>query len=230
MIEKFEILYQDDALVAINKPHGIAVHSSSMHANDEQFILQVLRDQLGQKVHPCHRLDKKTSGVLLFALQKELDSTMQVMFANNEIAKSYHAIVRGYIEEDGIIDYPLTNLKGKTQEAISEYQVLKRFEIEVPIGKFPTSRYSLLELRPQSGRYHQLRKHLAHIMHPIIGDRPHGCNKQNRYWKDHFKLDTMMLHAKDLQFTHPLTKESIHITAPYSADFTRGLQIVERGF
>ena len=94
---------------------------------------------------------------------------------------------------------------------------------------FPTSRYSLVELQPQTGRYHQLRKHMAHLMHPIIGDRPHGCNKQNKYWKDVFKLDTMMLHAKQLEFPHPLSNELIQISAPYSIDFQRGLEIVERG-
>ena len=229
MPESFDILYRDETIIAINKPHGLAVHSSKIHRNDEQFALQLLRDQIGQKVYPAHRLDKKTSGVLLFSLQKELDGPSQMLFANDKVKKTYHAIVRGYLKPAGEINYTLTNLKGKKQEAITRYKVLNQFEICIDLGMFPTSRYSLVELQPQTGRYHQLRKHMAHLMHPIIGDRPHGCNKQNKYWKDVFKLDTMMLHAKQLEFPHPLSNELIQISAPYSIDFQRGLEIVERG-
>ena len=222
-----EILYQDEHIVAINKPHGLAVHASKMHKFDEFFALQLLRDQLGQKVYPSHRLDKKTSGVLLFALEKELDGPCQVMFANNEVEKVYHALLRGHLLEDGKVDYALTNNQGKVQEAISNYTVLKNYEINVPFGHFQTSRYCLVELKPESGRYHQLRKHMAHIMHPIIGDRPHGCNKQNKLWKEKYQIDSMFLHAKTLIFLHPVTQEKIQIDAPYSTPFLKGLQIVE---
>lgn len=229
MALELEILYQDDILVAINKPHGLAVHASKMHPEDTEFALQLLRDQIGQKVYPSHRLDKKTSGILLFALDKEFDGPLQVLFAQNQVKKTYHAILRGFIEEDGEVDYALSNTKGKVQEALTFYKAIQQFEIDVPFGKFQTSRYSLVELKPQTGRYHQLRKHMAHIMHPIIGDRPHGCNKQNRFWKEHFKLDSMMLHAQELIFTHPITRNEIKIQAPYSKEFKRGLEIVERG-
>ncbi|MFT4969927.1 MAG: tRNA pseudouridine65 synthase [Chitinophagales bacterium] len=227
---ELEIIYRDEHLIAINKPHGLAVHASKMYSGDVHFALQTLRDQIGQKVYPSHRLDKKTSGVLLFALEKELDGPTQVLFANKEVDKTYHAILRGHVLEDGIVDYALSNTKGKVQDALSPYTVLKRYEIDVPFGHFSTSRYTLLELKPQTGRYHQLRKHMAHIMHPIIGDRPHGCNKQNRFWKEHFKLDSMMLHAKSITFKHPISQEEIHIKAPYSAEFKRGLEIVDRGY
>lgn len=224
---KLDILYQDETLIAVNKPNALAVHASKMHPEEEQFALQLLRDQIGQKVYPSHRLDKKTSGVLLFGLEKKFDGPLQVLFAKKEVKKTYHAIVRGFVMADGIVDYALSNLRGKVQEAETHYKVLQQFEIAVPFGQFQTSRYSLVELKPQTGRYHQLRKHMAHIMHPIIGDRPHGCNKQNRFWKEHFLLDSMMLHAKKLEFTHPFSQEALSIEAPYSTAFRRGLEIVE---
>lgn len=222
-----EILYQDEHILAINKSHGLAVHASKLHRYDSEFALQLLRDQIGQKVYPSHRLDKKTSGVLLFAVEKELDGPCQVLFANNEVVKVYHALVRGHLLEDGIVDYNLVNNQEKVQEAISHYKVLKKYEIPVPFGKHETSRYTLVELKPETGRYHQLRKHMAHILHPIIGDRPHGCNKQNKLWKERFGLDNMFLHAKSLSFEHPVTGEKLEIVAPYSTAFEKGLQIVE---
>lgn len=225
---KLEILYADDYLVAVNKPNGMAVHQSRMHPADEIFALQTLRDQIGQRVYPAHRLDKKTSGVLLFGLSKEMDSALQTLFGNQKVKKTYQAIVRGYLaDEKGQIDYALTNDRGHRQEAITDYRVLKQFEIPHAIGKHTTSRYSLLELKPQTGRFHQLRKHLAHIHHPIIGDRPHGCNKQNRYWKHEFENDAMLLHANHLCFEHPVGKKLIEIGAPYSEAFERGLAILK---
>ncbi len=224
---QLEILYQDEAIVAVNKPHGIAVHPSKMHKYDTVFALQTLRDQLNQKVYPAHRLDKKTSGILLFALTEQMNSELQQMFMNNEMKKTYHALVRGFVLENDTIDYPLTTDSGKEQEAITHYKVLKHYEINVVHGKFNTSRYSLLNLQPETGRFHQLRKHLAHLRHPIINDRPHGCNKQNKLWKHKFDHDTMLLHAQQLQFIHPSTKASIHIEAPYSIDFQKAFEILE---
>ena len=225
-----EILYQDEHLIAINKPHGLAVHASKMHRFDEFFALQVLRDQIGQKVYQAHRLDKKTSGVLLFGLEKEMDAKLQMLFAANEVAKTYHAILRGFVLEDGEVDYALVNNQDKEQEAISNYKVFEKFEIDLAFGAHPTSRYTLIELKPQTGRYHQLRKHMSHIQHPIIGDRPHGCNKQNKLWKERFNNDFMMLHAMSIQFIHPITNELLTIEAPYSTAFEHGLQILKWNF
>lgn len=220
------ILFQDKHLIIINKPNGIAVHASTMHRYDAYFALQLLRNQLGQKVYPAHRLDKKTSGVLVFALEKEMDAKLQMLFAANEVKKTYHAILRGFQVENGRIDYALINNKGKEQIAISDYEVLGNYEIDLAFGAHKTSRYSLVELKPQTGRYHQLRKHMAHMQHPIIGDRPHGCNKQNKLWKERFGNDKMMLHAKKIEFIHPITNEIIKISAPYSPAFNHGLEIL----
>jgi tRNA pseudouridine65 synthase len=216
-----EIIYRDQQLVAINKPHGLLVHRSSIARDASEFALQLVRDQLGQHVFPVHRLDRKTGGVLLFALEEESSRQLQSQFATGAMDKTYHAIVRGYTEDQGEIDYPLRKDNGKLQEAFTAYRTLQRAEIAVPSGKHPSSRYSLVEIKPKTGRMHQIRKHMAHIFHPIIGDRPHGCNKQNRLFKARWQMETMLLHANQLSFNHPLSKQRISIRADIQQEFSR---------
>ncbi|MGB3062918.1 pseudouridine synthase [Sphingobacterium thalpophilum] len=222
-----EILYQDDVIVAINKPHGLLVHRSSIARDTSEFALQLLRDQLGQTVYPAHRLDRKTGGVLLFSLNKETDQYLQKSFQEHQIDKKYLAILRGFAPTDGVIDYPLKKENGTLQDAKTTFRLLANSELPVPFGKFPTSRYSLVEANPLTGRMHQLRRHFAHIFYPIIGDRPHGCNKQNKFWKETYQMDTMLLHASQLTFKHPLSNHMVHIKAPLQADFQRVLDILD---
>lgn len=225
-----EILFRDEHLIAINKPHGLLVHRSSIAADTSEFALQILRDQIGQIVYPAHRLDRKTSGVLLFSLSKEADQQTQILFSNQKMDKTYLAVLRGYCPESGTIDYPLLKENGSSQEAVTHFKRLSTAEIDVPQGKFQTSRYSFVEANPETGRMHQLRRHFAHIMHPIIGDRPHGCNKQNKLWKDRFEMDTMMLHASKLSFIHPFTHEFVTIEASLQPEFCRVLDILSIDF
>jgi tRNA pseudouridine65 synthase len=221
-----DILYQDDYLIAINKPHGLLVHRSSIAADAEEFALQILRDQIGKKVNPAHRIDRKTGGVLLFAFDKPTEIAMQQQFMTNQVKKKYLAILRGYTPDSEEIDYPLRKENGTLQEAFTRYITLKRAELDVALGKHTTSRYSLVEAAPETGRMHQLRKHFAHIFHPIIGDRTHGCNKQNKLFKETWELDTMMLHASQLIFTHPGTGLQITINAPLQPEFVRAMGIM----
>ncbi|MCE7071001.1 pseudouridine synthase [Dyadobacter sp. CY327] len=221
-----QILYQDADLVAINKPNGLLVHRSPIAADADVFAVQILRDQLGQKVYPVHRLDRKTSGVLLFALNEEMNSLMQQQFQEGKVEKTYHAIVRGYTPDQLDIDYPLKKEDGTIQEAFTSLRTLERTEVNFAIGKYPTSRYSLVELKPTTGRMHQLRKHMAHIFHPIIGDRPHGCNKQNRYFKEVLEVEEMMLHAVNIQFSNPIPDRKLSISAPYLLSFKRTLDLL----
>jgi len=221
-----DILYQDDHLAAINKPHGLLVHRSPIAADASEFALQLLRDQLGHWVSPVHRLDRKTGGVLLFAINKEAEVAMQKQFMNGEIEKRYLAIVRGHTSDTGDIDYPLRRDDGVVQDAFTAYTTLRRAELPIPLGQHETSRYSLVEARPTTGRMHQLRKHFAHINHPIIGDRPHGCNKQNRMFKERWQMDTMLLHASVLQFKHPVSGEDVLIEAPLREEFLRVMKLM----
>lgn len=223
---QLDILYQESDLVAINKPHGLLVHRTSIAADTDVFAVQILRDQIGQKVYPVHRLDRKTAGVLLFALNEEMNSLMQVQFANGQVKKKYHAVVRGFTDDKGEIDYPLKKEDGTVQEAFTSYVTLQRKEVPFAIGKHNTARYSLVELNPTTGRMHQLRKHMAHILHPIIGDRPHGCNKQNKFFKDEFQMITMSLHAMQLEFIHPVSGGIIKISAEYQPEFVRMMDLL----
>ena len=218
---ELEIVYQDEFFVAINKPHGLLVHRTQLALDADVFALQLLRNQLSQQVSPCHRIDRKTSGVLLFALNDDADRKMKALFANGETTKTYVSIVRGFTATSGIIDYALKKENGNSQEAITEYKTLQQTEIDLPVGKHPTSRYSFVEAYPKTGRMHQIRKHFAHIHHPIIGDRPHGCNKQNKLFKEKWGMDSMMLHANCLEFKHPITQIPIKINAPLSTEFER---------
>ena len=218
------ILYQDEYLVAIQKPHNLFVHRTSMGKDDEIFALQLLRDQIGKKVNPIHRIDRKTSGIVLFSMDMEVHKAIGIQFEDNLIEKEYTALVRGYTEDFGTIDYPLTNLSGKVQEAVTEYETIERMEVNVPFGKFKTSRYSIVKVFPKTGRYHQIRKHFAHIFHPIIGDRPHGCNKQNKLFLEKWNMNDMMLCATKLTFFHPVLETNINIESPLSKEFLQCLK------
>ncbi|HZX57706.1 MAG TPA: pseudouridine synthase [Mucilaginibacter sp.] len=220
------ILYRDEYLIAINKPHGLLVHRSSIAADVEVFALQLLRDQVGQVVYPVHRLDRKTGGVLLFAFDKQTEIAMQKQFTANLVRKKYLAIVRGHTPDSADIDYPLRKENGTLQEAFTTYRTLNRSELDVAFGNHPTSRYSLVEATPATGRMHQLRKHFAHIFHPIIGDRTHGCNKQNKLFKEKWKMETMLLHASSLTFNHPHSGESIAVEAPLQPEFIRVMELM----
>ncbi|QTE39555.1 pseudouridine synthase [Mucilaginibacter gossypii] len=221
-----EIIYRDEHLIAINKPHGLLVHRSPIAADASEFALQLLRDQIGMKVNPVHRIDRKTGGILLFAFNKEVEIAMQKAFMENRVSKKYLAIVRGHTPDAEDIDYPLRKENGTLQDAFTSYTTLKRAELDIAFGKHPTSRYSLVEAVPATGRMHQLRKHLSHIFHPIIGDRTHGCNKQNKLFLEQWAMTTMLLHASQLNFKHPITSEEITIKAALQPEFTRVMEIM----
>lgn len=222
-----EIIYQDENLIAINKPHGLLVHQSSIARDATEFALQLLRDQVGKHVSPVHRLDRKTSGILLFAFDKESEIAMHQQFMNAETDKKYLAILRGFTPDQMEIDYPLAKENGTMQEALTSFHTLQRAEVAVAFGKHPTSRYSLVEATPKTGRMHQLRRHFSHILHPIIGDRTHGCNKQNKFFKEQWDMTTMLLHASELTFVHPATKEKIHLKAGLRDEFKRVMDFMK---
>ncbi|MGZ3945889.1 MAG: pseudouridine synthase, partial [Mucilaginibacter sp.] len=220
------VLFRDEHLIAINKPHGLLVHRSSIDADVEEFALQLLRDQVGKTVYPVHRVDRKTGGILLFAFDKSTEIAMQKQFSANQVSKRYLAVVRGHTPDAEDIDYPLRKENGTLQDAFTTYKTLNRAQLDVPLGKHTTSRYSLVEATPATGRMHQLRKHFAHIFHPIIGDRTHGCNKQNKLFKEKWEMETMLLHASSLTFSHPVTGETVVIEAPLQPEFARTMELM----
>lgn len=208
-----EILYRDAYFIAINKPSGLLVHKSYYAGVADEYAVQKLTEQIGEKVHLVHRLDRKTSGVLLFAFDKESLKLISDLFMSRDVEKKYLAILRGWTKDEETIDYDLTNENEIVQNAITYYRRLQTSEIDLAFQKHTTSRYSLVEAIPETGRFHQLRKHFKHILHPILGCRKHGCNKQNKLWLNTFNVTAMPLHSHQLNFKHPITKENISINA-----------------
>ena len=219
------ILYQDDRYVAIHKPDGLLVHRSPMDHGETVFCLQLLREQLGRTVYPCHRLDRPTSGLLLFALDPEALQEANRLWREDGIVKHYQALVRGWVEEEGLIDHPLrvileTGKAGeKRQEARTRYRCLRHYEVPEPVGPYSTARYSLMELCPETGRTHQLRRHMKHLSHPIVGDTRYGDGHHNAFFREKYGSHRLFLAATGLEFTHPFTGESLHLSCPPDSSF-----------
>ncbi|MDE2307456.1 MAG: pseudouridylate synthase [Xanthomonadaceae bacterium] len=217
-----EILHQDDALIAVNKPANLAVHRSRMVGNAEEFLVDRLREQLGGSVHLAHRLDRATSGVLLVARSRDIAARLGEQFMGRHLRKKYLAVVRGWPEPaQGLVDYPLPGSRetGPRREARTHYERLATVEVPIALGRYPQQRYALLLAEPESGRFRQIRKHLAHIHHPVIGDCQHGRGDHNRLYKQHFGCHRMLLHAWRLRFAHPATGALMEIEAPLDAAY-----------
>ncbi len=219
---EIEILFEDDDLVAIHKPAGLLVHRSYLARRERFFAMQLTRDKVGCHVFPVHRLDRPTSGVLLFAKSSEMANILCEQFAAKTVDKHYLAIVRGNMHEADTLDYALKveldDLGDKdvdpdkaAQDAVTSYEPLLNTEIPYPSGRYATSRYALVKLTPHTGRKHQLRRHMAHLRHPIVGDTTHGDGKQNKFFREHFSINRLWLIAKHLSFDHPRTGERITI-------------------
>ncbi len=226
------ILYRDDWLIAVHKPAGLLVHRSGLDRHETRFALQLLRDQIGRVVWPLHRLDKGTSGVLLFALEREVGRAMSGQFERGEVDKTYLAVVRGHPPEAGEIDHPLARMAdehagiqgGPPQPAQTRYRRLATVELPYRVDRYPSSRYALLELKPLTGRWHQLRRHLKHIAHPIIGDATHGQGRHNRLFQELFDSRRLLLAATEMRCKHPVSGEALRLTAPPAKDFQRVLE------
>ncbi|MFT5114386.1 MAG: tRNA pseudouridine65 synthase [Parasphingorhabdus sp.] len=230
-----KIVYQDRDIVGIDKPAKMLVHRSAIDRHETVFALQALRDQLGIQVYPIHRLDKPTSGILLFATSSEMASLLGQEMQNHRVEKTYWLVCRGHPPDLDRIDYALKPLddfkslrkKGRVkelsaaepQEAVTDFRTLSQVEIPTAIDKYPTSRYSLVEARPKTGRKHQIRRHFKHISHPIIGDIRYGKGTHNRYFSDQLKCDRLLLHSYGVKFTHPNTEQPIEITCPPDGQF-----------
>ena len=221
---ELEILYQDEWLVAINKPSGLLVHKSMIDRHEIYFAMKMLRDQIGQWVYPIHRLDKPTSGVLLFALDSYTAKLMSEQFKAHTIQKTYIAVVRGYIEEEGVIDYPLSikldkiadkdvnDTPKEAQNAVTAFRRLKTIELDIAVGRYGKTRYSMVELKPKTGRKHQLRRHMKHLSHHMLGDTKYGRGEHNKMIRKEFNCHRLLLHALRLELTHPYTDESLSIS------------------
>ncbi|HNE15747.1 MAG TPA: pseudouridine synthase [Rhodocyclaceae bacterium] len=226
------LLYRDDHLVAIHKPAGLLVHRSELDRHETRFAVQMLRDQLGCHVHPLHRLDRGTSGVLLFALDRDTARLGSALFEHQAVDKTYLAVVRGHPPQSGRIDHPLSRRRDEAewrgdassdtaQPAVTDFVRLATCELPFAVDRYPSSRYALLEVRPLTGRRHQIRRHLKHIAPPLIGDATFGKGRHNRFFADHFGCARMLLACTRLRLIHPRSGAPLDLVAPPEGDFLR---------
>lgn len=217
------LLHLDEHLAAVVKPPGLLAHRTQLAAGEDEAALQMLRNQLGRPIWPVHRLDRGTSGVLLFALSAEVAARLGTMFEQGQMDKRYLALVRGWpAAGQGLIDHPLARdpeLPSAGQpllNAQTRWRVLQRLDWPlVSDPRFPSTRVALLEAEPLQGRRHQIRRHLKHIAHPILGDATHGKGPLNRAVAAHLGVKRLWLHAQRLAFAHPVSGAPLVLTAPH---------------
>lgn len=218
--------------MAVNKPAGLLVHRSEIDRHETRHAMQIVRDRLGRRVYPVHRLDKPTSGILLFALDQDTARRMTALFSEGGIDKTYLAVVRGHTDETGAIDHALEEQLDRmtdagarrdkpAQAAVTHYRRLGVAELPFAVGRYPTARYSLLQASPKTGRKHQIRRHMKHIFHPIVGDTSHGDGRHNDFFRTHFGCRRLLLCATGLAFVHPATGERLCLKAPLDDSFQR---------
>lgn len=229
------LVYRDQWLLVVHKPAGLLVHRSPIDRHETEFALQYARAMNdGEHVYAMHRLDRPTSGLLVFARDPQTASALGKAMMAGEVRKTYLAMVRGWTPEQGAIDHPLRDepedkrRKDEPQplrEALTRYRRLATTEIPVAIEGHATSRYSLVELHPETGRKHQLRRHMKHINHPIIGDANHGRGRHNRYFAERFGQGRLMLAATEMVLAHPVSGERLELRAEPEASFLKVLSI-----
>lgn len=222
----FPILYEDKQILAVEKPRDIHVHPSKL-SRGEESVQSILEEQRGYQLFPAHRLDRPVGGILLIAKDSETASKLGIAIRTKDgMDKRYQCIVRGWMEGSGTIDRPMRQAPGKPErESATRWQALAITEAEWTDGIFPKSRYSLVECILETGRYHQIRRHLSWVSHPVLGDIPHGDNPRNRIWKENTGLEGLMLRAHRLSFLHPHTGVRISLTASPDSRFLHAAKI-----
>ena len=208
------ILWRDQHLVVVNKPSGLLVHRG--WGRDRDVAMTRVRDALGQHVNPVHRLDRATSGALLFALTPDATSALGAMFQEGRVNKTYHALVRGAPPESGVVDSPVPQTEdGLRVPATTRYRLLATSSVD---------RCSLVEAKPETGRLHQIRRHMKHLGHPLIGDVNYGRGELNRHYRATYGLHRLALHACSLAFVHPISGMALRIEAPLPDDLALPLR------
>ena len=223
-----EVRYADDTLAVVDKPAGLMVHDSALAADETDFAADRLREQFGRPIHLVHRLDRATSGCLLLAFDRDSASALGKAVMAQQLEKRYLAVCRGWPEAEFEIDHPLDGGPGKPQKkpAVTRFRRLATGELPVPSAGFPTSRYALLECEPLTGRFRQIRRHLKHSSHHLVGDTSHGDGRHNREFRMR-GVHRMLLHAWKLGFAHPHDGRRIEVEAPLDAEFARALALFD---
>ena len=222
------VLHRDEFLAIVDKPAGLMVHDSALARGETDFAADRLREQFGKPIFLVHRLDRATSGCLLLAFDRDTASALGKLVMSHGFEKDYLAICRGWPGERFVVDHPLDGGPGKPlkKPAITHFERLATTELAVPSPGFDTSRYALLRVQPQTGRFRQIRRHLKHLSHHLIGDTSHGDGRHNRTFRM-LGIQRMLLHAQRLAFVHPQGGERIEALAPPDAEFARALALFD---
>ena len=223
-VQLLQVLYLDDSCAVVNKPSGLMVHASSLSRGEDDFLLHRLRHQFENKIHLIHRLDRATSGCVLLAFNTETASALGKMFMSRDVQKDYLAVCRGWPDVSFTVDYDLDGGPGKPEKksAITEFKRLATAEVSSPSATHETSRYALMQCSPYTGRFRQIRRHLKHLSHHLIGDTSHGDGRHNRAFRMQ-GVYRMLLHAWRLQFIHPITEVAIKCKAPLDVEWQKAL-------
>ena len=223
------VLYADETLAVVSKPAGLMVHDSALARGETDFAADRLREQFGKPIFLVHRLDRATSGCLLLAFDRVTASALGKTVMSHEVEKDYWAVCRGWPSEPVFtVDHPLDGGPGKPlkKPAITEFEVLATCELALPSSGFETSRYAWLRASPRTGRFRQIRRHLKHMFHHMIGDSSHGDGRHNRNFRM-LGIHRMLLHARRLAFVHPHSGERIEAVAPVDAEFEKALALFD---
>ena len=225
--EAIPVLHQDAQLAVVDKPAGLMAHASAMARGEDDFLVDRLRRQFDRPVHLVHRLDRATSGCLLVAFEREVAAELGRIFMSREVDKDYLAVCRGWPEAELLLDYPLDGGPGKPERkpAVTRFTRLATAEISTASAQHPSSRYALLNCSPQTGRYRQIRRHLKHLSHHLIGDSSHGDGRHNRAFRM-AGVHRMLLHAWRLSFRHPGSGRAISVVAPLDPEFLKALLLL----
>jgi len=217
--EPIDIVHEDADLVAVNKPAGLLIHRSKIAIDEDDFLLERVQRQLGMTLYLAHRLDRATSGVVLLAKSREVAGELGRIFMARAVVKRYLAVVRGWPEAEGVIDYALPDVRERSprKAALTRWRTLATATVPIALGRYPEQRYALIEAQPETGRYRQIRKHFHHLSHHLIGDTSHGRGDHNRLWRMHFGMHRLLLHAWRLEFGHPRSATALHLEAPPDA-------------
>jgi tRNA pseudouridine65 synthase len=217
------LLHVDDHLLVVDKPAGLLAHASKMAADVDVDLLDQLRQQVQGEVYLVHRLDRATSGLVLAARTREAAGELGKQFMARSVEKTYLAVCRGWPAEIGEIDYPLGDVRPNSPKkpALTRYRRLATVEVPIALGKYAQQRYALMAVDPETGRYRQIRKHFHHVSHHLIGDTSHGRTEHNRLFQGTWQVGRLLLHARRLAFTHPVSGERMTFVAPLDHEFQR---------
>jgi tRNA pseudouridine65 synthase len=218
-IEEIPVLFQDENIIVCNKPINMPVHKNDFMPHDAPYLTKLVGKMLDKSVYNVHRLDSKTSGVIVLALSPEIAKNLTLQFERKEVEKTYCALVKGNPESGTFFENVLIKKRGKKKPAITHFKTIETIKTCISYKEFENIELSLVEVKPETGRWHQIRQHFAMHRFDILGDTHHGDWTLNRIITEKTGIKRLYLHAKQLTFTHPKTNETLDFEVQIPEEF-----------